>query len=305
MNAWILHIKNYAKKHNISYAMALKDPKCSQSYKKISGSGPCLSRRRVEPDNFQYVLPIDTGTPNRDITLPIAEARTTPSSRVFPDPTTLTTSAIIDTNAKKINKLVKKMNKNRKKVKEYTYDIDNTTNENFIKLLKISRNENIDRFVDNYTELQGLVPNVELTPVEVLINSEEEIFPNSRFGAIQEAVPITETDDIEGGKLKGFDPNKKTEILKYSNPNKALDNAIKYLKKDIVFALSTKKTKKYMVQRPDGKWVHFGAMGYQDFTKHKDKKRQLAYLKRTENMKGDWKKDKFSANNLAREILWR
>lgn len=111
--------------------------------------------------------------------------------------------------------------------------------------------------------------------------------------------------EMEGEGLKGLDKNKKKEILLYSNPDKALDNAIKYLKKDIVFAISTKKTKKYMVQRPDGKWIHFGAMKFQDFTKHKDKKRQLAYLKRTESIKGDWKKDKYSANNLAREILWR
>jgi hypothetical protein len=110
---------------------------------------------------------------------------------------------------------------------------------------------------------------------------------------------------IEGGKLKGLDPNKKTEILKYSDPNKALDNAIKYLKKNVTFALSTKKTKKYMVRRPDGKFLHFGSMEYEDFTKHKDKKRHSAYLKRTENIKGDWKKDKYSANNLARNILWK
>lgn len=111
--------------------------------------------------------------------------------------------------------------------------------------------------------------------------------------------------EMKGEGLKGLDKNKEKEILLYSNPDKALDNAIKYLKKDIVFALSTKKTKKYMVQRPDGKWIHFGEMGYEDFTKHKDKKRQLAYLKRTESIKGDWKKDKYSANNMAREILWR
>lgn len=34
MNKWIQHVKAYAKKHNISYMMALKDPKCKSSYKK-------------------------------------------------------------------------------------------------------------------------------------------------------------------------------------------------------------------------------------------------------------------------------
>jgi hypothetical protein len=108
----------------------------------------------------------------------------------------------------------------------------------------------------------------------------------------------------EGGALKGLDPNKKTEILKYSDPKKAITNAIKYLKNNIVFGLSTKKTKKYMVQNPDGKWIHFGEMGYEDFTKHQDDKRRQNYLKRTANMKGNWKDDKYSANNLARNILW-
>jgi chromosome segregation ATPase len=108
----------------------------------------------------------------------------------------------------------------------------------------------------------------------------------------------------EGGALKGLDPTKKTEILKYSDPKKAIKNAIQYLKNNIVFSLSTKKTKKYMVQRPDGKWIHFGEMGYEDFTKHQDEKRRDNYLKRTANMKGNWKDDKYSANNLARNILW-
>ena len=108
----------------------------------------------------------------------------------------------------------------------------------------------------------------------------------------------------EGGALKGLDPNKKTDILKYSDPKKAISNAIKYLKNNIVFGLSTKKTKKYMVQNPDGKWIHFGEMGYEDFTKHQDDKRRQNYLKRTANMKGNWKDDKYSANNLARNILW-
>ena len=113
---------------------------------------------------------------------------------------------------------------------------------------------------------------------------------------------------IEGGKLKGMtnEDKKRKELLQYSDPKKALQNAIKYLKKDIVFSLSTKPKKKYMVMNPDTmKWTHFGEMGYEDFLKHKDPIRQNNYLKRTANMKGNWKNDKYSANNLAREILWR
>ena len=32
------------------------------------------------------------------------------------------------------------------------------------------------------------------------------------------------------------------------------------------------------------KWVHFGQMGYEDFTKHKDLKRREKYLTRTAKM---------------------
>ena len=34
MNAWITHVKAYAKKHGMKYSDALKDPKCKSSYKK-------------------------------------------------------------------------------------------------------------------------------------------------------------------------------------------------------------------------------------------------------------------------------
>jgi hypothetical protein len=36
-NKWIEHVKQYANKHRMKYADALKDTKCKASYKKISG----------------------------------------------------------------------------------------------------------------------------------------------------------------------------------------------------------------------------------------------------------------------------
>ena len=59
-----------------------------------------------------------------------------------------------------------------------------------------------------------------------------------------------------------------------------------------------------MVQDPNGKWIHFGAMGYEDYTKHKDDKRRENYLKRASNIKGSWKQNKYSPNNLAINLLW-
>ncbi len=87
----------------------------------------------------------------------------------------------------------------------------------------------------------------------------------------------------------------------FSNPLKAAKNAQKY---GVPLLKSSRKDKKYMVLNPKGKFVHFGQMGYEDFTKHKDLKRKEAYLQRATKIKGGWKKDPYSANNLAINILW-
>jgi hypothetical protein len=91
----------------------------------------------------------------------------------------------------------------------------------------------------------------------------------------------------------------------FSNPSIALKNARKYLGKNVLFKLSDNPKKKYMILNPlTNKWIHFGQMGYQDFTKHNDQKRRENYLKRTGNMPGNWRSDPYSANNLSRNILW-
>ena len=90
----------------------------------------------------------------------------------------------------------------------------------------------------------------------------------------------------------------------FSNPAEAKRRAEEYLGSDIEIRPSTKKGKKYMVNKPNGGVVHFGQMGYEDFTKHRDPERRDNYLKRTANIKGNWRSDKFSPNNLSRNILW-
>jgi hypothetical protein len=98
--------------------------------------------------------------------------------------------------------------------------------------------------------------------------------------------------------------SKTNEIWKWSNPLQVRWMADKYLGKSMPVYLSDKKDKKYMLQSPDKKWIHFGQMGYEDFTKHQDPIRRQSYLARTANMKGNWKSNKYSANNLSRNILW-
>lgn len=89
----------------------------------------------------------------------------------------------------------------------------------------------------------------------------------------------------------------------YSNPAEVQRKSKQYLGKNSDIYLSSRKDKKYMVLH-NNKWIHFGAMGYEDYTKHKDKERRDTYLKRAMGIKGNWKYNKYSPNNLAIHILW-
>lgn len=116
--------------------------------------------------------------------------------------------------------------------------------------------------------------------------------------------------DYDSMKVEKILPIKALEIplddiiRKYSNPEKAQQAAHKFLGSSSVLFKSTKKNKKYMVLAPTGRWVHFGQLPYEDFTFHQDKERRKRYLMRAMNIKGDWRDNKFSPNNLAIHILW-
>jgi len=94
-------------------------------------------------------------------------------------------------------------------------------------------------------------------------------------------------------------------IYLYSSPRKAQKKAYKYLGKTAKLYPASNPAKKYMIYDPkNNKWVNFGQMGYEDYTKHNNKTRRKNYLTRTKGMLGDWKNNKYSANNLSRRILW-
>ena len=94
-------------------------------------------------------------------------------------------------------------------------------------------------------------------------------------------------------------------IYDFSNPSVALQKAKQYLGNNVDFQLSNKPAKKYMIWDPHiMKWIYFGQMGYEDFTKHNDSQRRYNYLRRTANIKGKWRENKYSPNNLSRHILW-
>ena len=67
---------------------------------------------------------------------------------------------------------------------------------------------------------------------------------------------------------------------------------------------STRKNKKYMIKNDKNKLVHFGDLRYEDYTKHHDEDRLNRYLSRATKIKGNWRRDKYSPNNLAINLLW-
>ena len=96
-----------------------------------------------------------------------------------------------------------------------------------------------------------------------------------------------------------------SSIYNFSNPKIVYEKAKQYLGNNVSIKLSNKPVKKYMVLNSHtNKWVYFGQKGYEDFTKHQDLNRRKNYLRRTENMRGNWRDNKYSANNLSRNILW-
>lgn len=86
--------------------------------------------------------------------------------------------------------------------------------------------------------------------------------------------------------------------------NRILMNVFSYLGPNVKLEPSTRKNKKWMVKRPDGKYIHFGDSRYEDFTQHQDPERRRLYLARSGKIIGNWRNDKYSSNNLSRSILW-
>jgi hypothetical protein len=107
---------------------------------------------------------------------------------------------------------------------------------------------------------------------------------------------------------------KKLKILNLvSNPEQAQKNMNKYQKslrsKIFIKVLpSTKNDKKFMILDPyTNKYVHFGSIFYEDFLKHKDRDRQMRYIKRFKNLLDANNKslnNQYSPYNLSLYILW-
>jgi hypothetical protein len=88
------------------------------------------------------------------------------------------------------------------------------------------------------------------------------------------------------------------KLIGYSDPREVLKKGKKMGYK---ISVSTRKDKKYMIENPDGKMVHFGAMGFTDFSHHLDEKRRQSFLKRNWRWKDA---DPYSPAFLSYHILW-
>ncbi len=94
-------------------------------------------------------------------------------------------------------------------------------------------------------------------------------------------------------------------IWNVSNPNAAQKRARHLLGEHAVLYRSWLKNKKYAIFDPHtNKYIHFGHIDYEDFTKHHDFLRRENYLKRSGKIKGKWKNNHYSPNWLSRNIIW-
>ena len=101
-------------------------------------------------------------------------------------------------------------------------------------------------------------------------------------------------------------------LSNYSDFETVLSKAKYYFGEDVILKKSTRKTKKYMIFDPyNNKFVHFGAIGYLDFTKYKQlydikiaEEHRYRYIKRALKHKGDWKTNPYTPNYLSLLLLW-
>ena len=69
-------------------------------------------------------------------------------------------------------------------------------------------------------------------------------------------------------------------------------------------AKSTRSDKKFMVKNSNGKTVHFGASGYEDFTIHKDEQRKQRYISRHQSNENWDISGVDTAGFWSRWLLW-
>ena len=93
-----------------------------------------------------------------------------------------------------------------------------------------------------------------------------------------------------------------TNIYDVSNPDTVFRKAKEIYGDDVELYFSTHKDKKYMIRNPEtGKFIHFGAMGMTDYTKHRDEGRRWRFQQRNKKWKDA---DPYSPAFMAYYLLW-
>ena len=94
------------------------------------------------------------------------------------------------------------------------------------------------------------------------------------------------------------------KLKEVSNFEKVKANAKKYDDR-LEVNISSTKNKKYVIIHPEtGRKVNFGDVRYADYTFTGNDTKREAYLSRANKIRGNWKNDKFSPNNLSIHLLW-
>jgi len=100
-------------------------------------------------------------------------------------------------------------------------------------------------------------------------------------------------------------------ITDVSNPKLVYERARQLYGNDVIIKESTRKDKKYMIlDTTTNKYVHFGSLNHLDYTKYIQydveiaNKHRMNYLTRALKIRGDWKENEYSPNNLSIYLLW-
>lgn len=102
------------------------------------------------------------------------------------------------------------------------------------------------------------------------------------------------------------------DLSNYSDFETVLSRAKHYYGENVILKKSTRKTKKYMIFDPyNNKFIHFGQMGYLDYTKYIQlynletaREHRYRYLRRALKIKGNWRDNQYSPNYLSLLLLW-
>ena len=92
------------------------------------------------------------------------------------------------------------------------------------------------------------------------------------------------------------------QLTRISDPYTVYTKFKKIYPCDSEIRISTRANKKYMIWNPEiNKWFHFGSSDYSDYTKHKDKKRRIIFLRRNKRWADA---DIYSAAYASYTLLW-